>query len=146
MQHWRSTGPSAARKIFIPRRGARCAWHDASVDGAPVNDAVVTIRRRAAWRYVVRASVTAAATAVLAFWLIMSAAIFALRCDDGCGSPSRMNWGYPAQFAVAGAACLLWLVALAFGFTSKRRIYRVLICASVAVTLAWWLFLFSGNF
>lgn len=86
-------------------------------------------------------------TAVIAILLVSSAALAAFRCDENCYSDEQATWwGYEAQFYLAGAGALLGVVALTFGFTTKKRTYWTFAVASTVCWVTWFVWVSSGNF
>jgi hypothetical protein len=88
-------------------------------------------------RYFVRALFTLAASAGIAYWLLISSVLTAIKCGDTCGGADAEHWRYTAQFVLAALGSMLGMIALALGFTAKARAYRVFLVVSLGCALAW---------
>ena len=80
-----------------------------------------------------------AAVVGLGYLLLISVALAAIKCGDGCDGAivGPEHWQWTAQLVLATAGVVSGAVALALGFTSKTVAYRGLSVVSLVCVLAW---------
>ena len=97
-------------------------------------------------RRLVRAVLSLVALAVVAAWLLYAWLFLVLRCDESCSGDQAESWVYPGQAVLAVTGAALTLAAIALGFTSRRRGYRVAAGTAVAALVTWLAWWFVGGF
>jgi hypothetical protein len=103
------------------------------------------LRPTLGWR-LVRAVLSLAALAVVGAWLLYAWLFLVLRCDESCSGDQAESWVYPGQAVLAVTGAALALVAIALGFTRRRRGSRVAAAAAVVALVTWLAWLFLGGF
>lgn len=95
--------------------------------------------QRGSGRQVLRVVVSLAALIGLAYLLLISVVLAAVKCGDGCegAAVGPEHWQWTAQVVLAVVGAVSGAVALALGFTSKALAYRALLVVSLVCVVAW---------
>lgn len=90
-------------------------------------------------RHVWRAVVSLAAFVGLAYMLLISVVLAAIRCGDSCDGAvvGPEHWQWTAQLVLAAVGSVVGSAALVLGFTSKAHLYRTVLVVSLVCVLAW---------
>ena len=90
-------------------------------------------------RRVLRAVVSLAAFVGLAYMLLISVVLAAIKCGDNCDGAvvGPEHWQWTTQLVLAAVGSVLGATALVLGFTAKVLVYRALLVLSLVCVLAW---------
>lgn len=90
-------------------------------------------------RRVLRAVVSLAAFVGLAYMLLISVVLAAIKCGDSCDGAvvGPEHWQWTTQLVLAAVGSVLGATALVLGFTAKVLLYRALLVLSLVCALAW---------
>lgn len=90
-------------------------------------------------RHGLRALLSLAAFVALAYMLLISVVLAAIKCGDGCDGAvvGPEHWQWTAQLVLAAAGFLFGAVALSLGFTARTLAYRACLIVSLVCVLAW---------
>ena len=79
-------------------------------------------------------------------WLFTAWFLWALRCDENCGTGDYDRWQYTGQGVLAGVGAVLAISAVVLGFTSARRAYWSTALMATSFALVWVTWILSGTF
>ena len=79
------------------------------------------------------------------WWLWFSFILFTFKCDDTCSEGEANQWGYTGQFILAALGCLLAVIALSLGLTSKTRTCLAFALGALLCGLIWFAWIPMGT-